>query len=240
MSLTVAFAIAAFLFASVGHAGASAYLVAMALAGMDPAVMKPTALLLNLVVGAIALVQFARAGRFVWRLFWPFALGSAPFALLGGSLAVHAVVFRVLVALALFAAAVRLAVPASASAQGPVRPVPLLPAVAIGAAIGLVSGVTGTGGGIYLSPVLLLFRWGEGRDTGGAAAAFILINSAAGLLGNRPQLGALPAELPLWACVVAVSGFAGAWFGSRYATPPVFKRLLAAVLVVAAVKLIAT
>jgi hypothetical protein len=238
--LTLAFALAAFLFASVGHAGASAYLVAMALAGMDPAVMKPTALMLNLVVGTIALVQFARAGRFSWRLFWPFALGSAPFALLGGALTIHATVFRALVAVALLAAALRLALPERGGAHQPVRPVPVGTAIAIGAAIGLLAGVTGTGGGIYLSPVLIFFRWAEGRDTGGVAAAFILVNSVAGLLGNQPNLSALPPELPLWALVVAVSGFCGSWVGSRYATPPVFKRLVAAVLLIAAVKLVAT
>lgn len=212
----------------------------MALAGMDPAVMKPTALMLNLVVGTIALVQFARAGRFSWRLFWPFAMGSAPFALLGGALAVHATVFRALVAVALLAAAVRLAMPARVDSQHPVRPLSVPLAVAIGAGIGLVAGVTGTGGGIYLSPVLIFFRWAEGRDTGGVAAAFILVNSVAGLLGNQPDFSTLPAELPVWAVVVALSGFCGAWVGSRYATPPVFKRLIAAVLLIAAVKLVAT
>ncbi|MSP54767.1 MAG: sulfite exporter TauE/SafE family protein [Myxococcales bacterium] len=238
--LTVAFAVAALLFASVGHAGASAYLVAMALAGVDPTVMKPTALILNLVVGTIALVQFARAGRFSWRLFWPFALGSAPFALIGGALAVHATVFRALVAVALVAAALRLAMPTRVDAAAPARPLPVPIAVAIGAAIGLLAGITGTGGGIYLSPVLIFFRWADGRDTGGVAAAFILVNSIAGLLGNRPDLSALPAELPVWAVVVAASGFCGAWVGSRYATPLVFKRLIAAVLLVAVVKLLAT
>lgn len=238
--LTVLFAAAAFLYASVGHAGASGYLVAMALMGMAPATMRPVALLLNLVVGSIALCQFARAGGFSWRLFWPFALGSAPFAVLGGSLALHGTAYRILVAVGLVVAASRLAFPPRETEAGPLKPLPRWTALGCGAAIGLIAGLTGTGGGIYLSPLILFCRWGEARDTGGVAAAFILVNSLAGLIGNRPDFASLPAALPLWMVVVAVSGFAGAWVGSRRARPLVFKRLLAGVLAIAAVKLVMT
>jgi len=230
------FAVAACLYASVGHAGASGYLAVMALAGMAPAQMKPVALLLNVVVATIALIQFARASCFSWRLFWPFALGAAPFAALGGALQVPDGAYRVLVGLGLLLSAMRLAWPAAATAE------PVLPnwwiAVPLGAGIGLLAGLTGTGGGIYLSPLLILCRWGAGRDTGGVAAAFILANSLAGLLGHRPDLAALPAALPWWALTVASAGFLGAWLGSRRTTPLLFKRLLAAVLIVAAGKLI--
>jgi uncharacterized membrane protein YfcA len=238
--LTGAFAIAAFLYASVGHAGASGYLAAMALLGMAPEQMKPTALVLNLVVGTIALIQFARAGCFSWRLFWPFALGAAPFACLGGSLTVSGFVYRLLVALGLLAAAARLTLPSKSSASQPLRDPPLLVAGVSGAVIGLIAGITGTGGGIYLSPLLILCRWGEPRETGGVAAAFILVNSIAGLIGHQPVLSQLPAALPVWAVVVALCGGIGAWLGSRRIAPLVFRRMLAAVLLVAALKLMVT
>jgi uncharacterized membrane protein YfcA len=237
--LPAAFAVAALLYASVGHAGASGYLAAMALVGMAPAQMKPVALILNLVVGGIALWQFARAGCFSWRLFWPFALGAAPFACLGGAISVPGAVYRLLVALGLCAAAVRLAIPAAPADPALPRRLPdRWLALGCGAVIGLVAGLTGTGGGIYLSPLLLFCRWGEGRDTGGVAAAFILVNSLAGLVGHRPDLTLLPAQLPLWAAVVAVGGLVGDWLGSRRVAPLLFRRLLAVVLLVAALKLV--
>lgn len=238
--LTAAFAVAAFLYASVGHAGASGYLAAMALLGMAPEEMKPTALLLNLVVGTIALLQFARAGCFSWRLFWPFALGAAPFACLGGSLSVSGSVYRLLVALGLLAAAARLTLPSQVSSVRPLHEPPLVIAGVSGAGIGLIAGITGTGGGIYLSPLLILCRWGEPRATGGVAAAFILVNSLAGLLGHWPDLSRLPAALPVWAIVVALGGAIGAWLGSHKVAPLVFRRLLAVVLLVAALKLVVT
>lgn len=236
--LTAAFAVAAFVYASVGHAGASGYLAAMALVGVAPAQMKPQALLLNLVVASIALVQFARAGCFNFRLFWPFALGSVPLALLGGAASVSGTTYRLLVAAGLLLAAVRLALAARPSTGQPLKVPPWPLAVALGAGIGLLAGITGTGGGIYLSPLILFFRWGEARETGGTAAAFILVNSVAGLAGARPPLDAVSAAMPVWMLAVALCGALGAWLGSRHASPPVFRRLLALVLVVAAVKLV--
>jgi uncharacterized membrane protein YfcA len=236
--LTGAFAIAAFLYASVGHAGASGYLAAMALLGMAPEQMKSTALVLNLVVGSIALIQFARAGCFSWRLFWPFALGAAPLAYLGGSLTVSSFVYHLLIALGLLAAAARLTLPAKPSAPEQLRTPPLLVAGVSGGIIGLIAGITGTGGGIYLSPLLIFCRWGEPRQTGGIAAAFILVNSIAGLCGHQPVLSQLPAALPVWAVVVALCGGLGAWLGSRRVAPLVFRRMLAVVLLIAALKLV--
>ena len=238
--LTALFAIAAFLYASVGHAGASGYLAAMAIIGMAPATMRPVALLLNLVVASIALIQFSRSGNFSWKLFWPFALGSVPFAFLGGTLVLHGTLYRVLVAIGLMIAAFRLAIPPRQVTDSPLVSVPLVPAIGWGAVIGLIAGITGTGGGIYLSPVLLFCRWGNPRDTGGVAAAFILSNSLAGLIGTQPDFSRLPALLPWWMVVVAVGGFFGAWMGSQRIKPPVFKRLLAGVLAIAAVKLVMT
>lgn len=234
---------AAFLYASVGHAGASGYLAAMAFCSVPATVMKPSALALNLVVATLALIQFARAGRFAWRRFWPFACGSIPLAFWGGTLTVSAGIYRILVGGVLLVAAVKVLIdslPRQVTTRLPPTMPPMVPAIITGSLIGLLAGMTGTGGGIFLSPVIILMRWGEPQDTGGVAAAFILANSLAGLAGHMPSMDTLHTQLPLWAVLVLIAGSAGAWFGSRKASSPVFRRLLALVLLVAAGKLILT
>jgi uncharacterized membrane protein YfcA len=241
--LPILIGVAAFLYASVGHAGASGYLAAMAFCGVSAAVMKPSALVLNLVVASLALLHFARAGRFSWRRFWPFALGSMPLAYWGGALDVQSNIYRLLVGAVLLVAAVKVFVdslPQRVTVPVSIRNPPVVPAILIGTLIGMLAGVTGTGGGIFLSPVLILMRWGEPRDTGGVAAAFILANSLAGLAGHLPTAATLHPQLPLWGAIVLMAGSAGAWYGSRRATSPVFRRLLAMVLGVAAGKLLLT
>jgi uncharacterized membrane protein YfcA len=233
--LAAAFLIAAVLYSSVGHAGASGYLAVMAFAGMPAPMMRPTALVLNLLVASIATVRFARAGLFSWRLFWPFALGSIPLAFVGGAITLPGHWYRTLVGIILWLAAARLALNLAMARRAlPPKPV----AVGCGAGIGLLAGLTGTGGGIFLSPLLLFMGWAETRQTGGVAAAFILVNSAAGLAGNPASLGHLPPQLPLWAGAAVVGGLIGAELGSRRIGTPTFRRLLAAVLVVAGIKLI--
>lgn len=241
--LPILFFIAATLYSSVGHAGASGYLAAMALIGTAPGVMKPTALILNILVATIALVQFARAGHFNGRLLWPFALGSIPLAAIGGSIQMSGALYRPLVGLVLLAGAMKLLwdnLPRqTSSATTVVIAPPALPiAIVAGAAIGLLAGMTGTGGGIFLSPLLLFMRWGETRQTGGVAAAFILLNSIAGLLGHWPMIDALPRDLPWWALTVVAGGVLGSTFGSRFASSAIFKGLLSIVLIIAAGKLL--
>jgi uncharacterized membrane protein YfcA len=243
MLLPILIGVAAFLYASVGHAGASGYLAAMAFCGVSAAVMKPSALLLNLVVASLALFHFARAGRFSWRRFWPFALGSIPLAYWGGTLHVPSHVYRVLIGATLLVAAVKVFTDSLPQRQAEVVPVgmpPILPATLVGTVIGVLAGMTGTGGGIFLSPVLVLLRWGEPRDTGGVAAAFILANSLAGLAGHLPTVASLHPQLPLWIAIVLLAGTAGAWYGSRRATSPIFRRLLSVVLAIAGGKLLLT
>ena len=234
--LALAFFAGAVLYSSVGHAGASGYLAAMAFAGMAPATMRPTALVLNLLVASIASVRFARAGFFSWRLLWPFALGSVPFAYVGGGITLPGDWYRALVGLVLWVAALRLWLNLSVSRQE--RQPPVVVAVLCGAGIGLLAGLTGTGGGIFLSPLLLFLRWAETRQTGGVAAAFILLNSLAGLAGNPASLSNLPADLPLWAATVVIGGLIGAEIGSRRIGTPAFRRVLGVVLLVAGGKLI--
>jgi len=227
--------VAAGLYSMVGHAGASGYLAAMALVGIAPAVMKPTALTLNILVATVGTVQFVRAGRFSWSLFWPFALGSVPFAFLGGSLALPITVYKRLLALVLLYAAYRLF--RTATAAGESRPVPRPVAMASGVGIGFLSGLTGVGGGIFLSPLMLIMGWADARRTAAVSVAFILVNSVSGLLGHLSSVRFLPREIGILAGVALVGGFLGSTLGSRRLPNPVLRRLLAVVLLVASAKL---
>ena len=229
---------AAALYSMVGHGGASAYLAAMALFGLAPAVMKPTALVLNILVSAIGTVQFARAGRFSWRTFWPFALAAVPLAFVGGAITLPAVLYRRVVGVVLVYAALRLWQRAGAVAESAARPAPKAAALPLGAGIGFLAGLTGVGGGIFLSPVLVLARWADVRTTAGVSAAFILVNSIAGLLGNVASVRALPPGLPVLALAAVAGGLIGSTLGSRRLPSPTLRRLLAAVLAIAAWKLI--
>jgi len=234
--LPAAILIAAILYSSVGHGGASAYLAVMALAGLVPQVMRPSALVLNLVVAAIAAVGFARAGWFRWRLFWPFALTSIPFAFVGGAITLPDAVYKRVLGVVLLFAAYRLW--RIFGGGEIVRPPPIGLALLWGAAIGLLSGLTGVGGGIFLSPLLLLARWAEPKPTAAVSAAFIWVNSVAGLLAKPSSLALLPSGIVLWALAAAVGGITGAFLGSRRLPSLVLRRLLAAVLVVAGAKLL--
>ena len=234
--LAVAFFIASLLYSSVGHAGASGDLAAMALFGASTSMMRPTALVLNIVVASIALARFARAGLCEWSLLWPFAIGSVPFAFVGGAVTLPGHWYRTLIGLVLWLAAVRLAL-ALSTGQPAHRPRPLV-AIAWGALIGLLAGLTGTGGGIFLSPLLIFMGWAETRETAGVAAAFILVNSLAGLAGNPRSLEHVSGHLPVWALSAAVGGLLGSELGARRIGLPMFRKLLALVLVVAGVKLI--
>jgi uncharacterized protein len=233
--LAFAFLIAAALYASVGHAGASGYLAAMAFLGMSTPVMRPTALVLNLLVASIAAIRFARAGFFTWSLFWPFAVGSIPLAFIGGGITLPGHWYRTLVGLVLWFAAVRLWLHLRLSTTH--RPSHVV-AVLCGAGIGLLAGLTGTGGGIFLSPLLLFMGWAETRETGGVSATFILVNSVAGLAGNPASLQHLPSQLPIWAGAAIVGGLIGSELGSRRIGTPLFRRLLGVVLLIAGAKLI--
>ena len=240
--LAAFFLVAALLYASVGHAGASAYLAIMALAGVAPDVARPTALALNIVVATFVTFRFWRGGYISGRALLPFLIGSVPLAFLGGSLPVAPALYKKLVGLVLLLAAAGMALTARRAASsdtGRAQPqVPTLPAVGIGAAIGLLSGLTGTGGGIFLSPVLLFAGWAETRAASGLAAPFILGNSIAGLAGNFSRLASLPSTLPLWIGAVVLGAVVGSEVGNRRAPTLWLRRALAAVLVIAGFKLI--
>lgn len=228
---------AAVLYSSVGHAGASGYLAAMALLGVAPAEMRPTALTLNILVAVIATVRFYTAGSFSWRVFLPFACASVPLAFVGGQLALPNPIYRQLVAVTLLVAAFRLLTHAAPPPGETLRRLHPAVGLALGAAIGLLSGLTGVGGGIYLTPLLLFTRWAETRQAAGVSAAFILVNSVAGLAGHSVASRTLPHALPLLAAAAVAGGLAGSTLGSRRLGSPALRRLLGVVLVVAAIKL---
>ncbi len=230
--------LAAVLYASVGHGGASAYLAVMALFGIAPQVMRPTALALNILVSLIALIKFYRAGYFSWRLFLPFALTSLPLAFVGGSIVLPTAIYKPVVGAVLIYAAIRLFFSANVGQQSEVRSVNLPLAMGSGGLIGLLSGLTGVGGGIFLSQLLVLMRWGDMRHVAGVAAAFVWVNSIAGLAGHLSIVSELPSFLPLWALAAAGGGWLGAEYGSKRLGNPALRRLLAVVLVIAGLKMI--
>ena len=240
LALAAAFFVAAILYSSVGHAGASAYLAAMGLLGVAPATMRPTALALNILVASIVTVRFHLAGQVAWRSVLPFILGSVPLAFIGGGLTLPTAIYKPLAGVVLLVAAARLAWTSgrAAATEEPSPRVPFVPAVGVGAVIGFLSGLVGTGGGIFLTPLLLFARWSGARAAAGISAAFILANSTSGLLGNVSAVAALPPALPVWLLAVAGGGLIGAEAGARRLSSVGLRRALAVVLVVAGLKLI--
>jgi len=237
--ITLALGLVALLYSSVGHAGASGYIAVLALSGFAPDFIKPAALTLNLLVAGLATVQFARAGHLRLDLVWPFALLSVPMSFVGASLPVSAHVFRVAVGIVLLASAARFIFPLAEPADRP-NPPARPKALGIGAGLGFLAGLTGTGGGIFLTPLLLFCRWARSREAAAASALFILLNSAAGLAGHLLRTGHLPrASLP-FTLAAGLGGALGAHLGSRRLTPAVIKRLLAAALFLAGGKLCLT
>ena len=241
--LCVLIFLAATIYTSVGHAGASGYLAAMALVGVPPVIMKPTALTLNVLVATLATFRLQRAGLVNWRALAPLLAGSVPLAFIGGGIELPGQVYRILIGLVLLAAAAKLLLqPRRAEridATAPER-IPLLPALATGMLVGALSGLTGTGGGIFLTPLLLFFGWAGARQASGLTAPFILMNSMAGLAGNVVSLKSLPAEMP-WFMLAAVLGTAvGTQMGIRWFSVVALQRMLAVVVLVAAGKFLLT
>jgi uncharacterized membrane protein YfcA len=234
--LLLSVAVMAILYSSVGHGGASGYLAAMALFGLEPAMMKPAALTMNIFVTMLVLWRFSRTGPFNWRRFLPVVLASVPMAFIGGALTINSSAYRVLVGLALLMAMWRLLWEGADSDR--IQAPALWVALPVGAVLGLVSGLTGVGGGIFLSPLLLLFHWTSMRGSVAIAASFILLNSIAGLAGYASTATQWPAGIPVLVVTAMLGGLIGAELGACRLAPAHLRKALAGVLMVAGVKMI--
>jgi len=229
--------VVAFLYASVGHGGASGYLALMALFGIAPEVMKPTALMLNLFVSLTAFLQFYRGKYFSWHIFWPFALASVPLSFAGGMIKVDGVVYKQLLGLLLLIPVARFLFFHKITVTD-TRKHNIWLSLMTGAAIGFLSGLIGIGGGIMLSPVLLLLAWTDQKQTAAISALFILVNSLAGLGGQLTNGVQFSADMITFVAVAFAGGWLGAWMGALRFRQTVLKQVLALVLLVAAVKLL--
>ncbi len=240
--LAALFLAVAALYSSVGHAGASGYIATMALLGLAPEQIRPTALALNLLVGAIGLVRFGRAGHVRWRNVLPFVLASAPAAYFAAQWKLPKDSYSMLLGIVLLVAAAGIFRSASHVEQDDLRSagrrVPWLPGLLIGGAIGVLSGLTGTGGAIFLTPLLLFAHWMPTREASGTSVAFVWINSLTALAGLVQSTRALPDALPLWLGAVAVGAVLGTQLGLKWLPPRGLRYALGAVLLVAAGKLL--
>ncbi|MBL4851987.1 MAG: sulfite exporter TauE/SafE family protein [Gammaproteobacteria bacterium] len=228
----------AVLYSSVGHGGASGYLAAMALFSLAPESMRPAALVMNIFVAALVWLRLYRAGFFVWRVYLPLALAALPMAYIGGSITLSTSVYYYVVASALLLAAWQLF--RQRQFEHELVPTRLVVAIPLGLVLGLVAGLTGIGGGVYLSPLLLMLRWTDMRTNAGVAAAFVLTNSLAGLAGYMTANTVWPDHLVEYVIAVVLGALIGSELAVRRLSSPRLKALLALVLVIAAIKMMAT
>jgi len=229
--------LAAALYASVGHGGASGYLAVMGLVGIAPMDMKSIALTLNIAVSLLALAAFARSGHFRLDLFWRLAAVSVPAAFLGGWLQSSDPVFKIILAAALIFGAWRLVFHSPAT-EIVLRKPPMLALLGLGLLIGFLSGLIGIGGGIFLTPLLIFFHWSSAKAAAAVSAAFILVNSIAGLGGFFVNGGTIPPLAWLLLPFVLAGGWLGSWWGSGSAPAVALQRALAVILIIAATKFV--
>lgn len=236
--IILALFVVAILYSSVGHGGASGYLAVMAFLSVASNVTKPTALILNVFVASIGAFQFYRAGYFDWKVFAPFATASVPMAFLGGMISLPTQIYRPILGLILLFAAFRLAW--NFKTEKPIVAPSVWLALIIGAIIGFLSGLVGVGGGIFLTPVLLLTNWTETKKAAGISAMFILVNSISGLLGSYAQISNLSANVWFWITAAIIGGTIGSTLGSKYFDSLTLRRVLASVLLIASFKMFFT
>ncbi|MCO5276300.1 MAG: sulfite exporter TauE/SafE family protein [Flavobacteriales bacterium] len=234
--LILLIACVAFAYAMVGHGGASGYLALMALAGMSVVVMRPSALVLNLFVSAISFTQYARTGHFKWRTFLPFAVLSVPAAWFGAQVVLDPLIYKRILGVCLLFAVARM-FGLLGKGSDTLRPVPLLLGALIGAVLGFLSGMIGIGGGVLLSPVLLLCNWADMKTTAATSALFIFVNSASGLAGALGNGETLSPHMIPWIAAAVGGGLLGGWIGAVKMNNLRVKQALGIVLLLASVKL---
>ena len=228
------------LYASVGLGGGSGYLALMGLFNIDPAVMKPTALALNILVTTIGTYKYSRAGYFSWKLFLPFAITSIPFAFLGGRLNLNSDIYKTVVGVLLLYAAIRLFLFTRKGEGKEIHPSPpsLWIGLLTGAIIGFIAGITGVGGSIFLAPLILLMNWATPKETAGVATVFVLVNSISGLAGYWSNTFTLPSQIIYWGIAVIIGGWIGAEYGSRKLPNPITRQVLAGILLLGGLKML--
>jgi uncharacterized protein len=237
--LAIAFAAVAVAYATVGQGGATGYIAVMALAGFTPDVIRPTALILNLLVSAIGTAQFARAGLLEWRTFYPYALLGVPCSVLGGATHLPAYIYLPVVGALLLLAAWRIARSARRSTTDEdTNPPALMLSTMAGAAVGFVAGITGIGGGILLAPLILARGWATARETVAISAAFNLLNTAAALAGLWVTASGFAAPPSLWLLAVVCGGSLGSWLSVRGLPTWAVRYALAALLLIAGVRML--
>ena len=229
----------AFLYSSVGHGGASGYLALMALFSISPEVMKPTALLLNLFVSLTSFIQFYRGKHFNWKIFLPFAITSVPMAYVGGLITVDADIYKKILGILLLIPIIRFLFFANIKVEE-LKKSNFILSLIIGAAIGFLSGLIGIGGGIILSPFLLLMKWTDMKQTAAISAIFIFVNSLSGLAGQLQKGIHFSPDMYAYVAIAFAGGICGAYVGSLKLKSNILKYMLAAVLIVAAYKLLFT
>ncbi len=230
----------ALLYASVGHGGASGYLALMAFFALSPDTMRPTALVLNIFVSGTSFFQYYRGGHFRWRLFWPFALASIPAAFLGGMVSIDAGLYKKILGVLLLFAIARLTGVGIFRENETEKPQNLFLSLVVGLVIGLFSGMIGIGGGIILSPVILLLHWADMKKTAAVSALFILVNSIAGISGMFTQGIQFNTAMATMVMVALAGGLTGSYMGARKMGNRMLRNILAAVLLLATVKLLLT
>lgn len=231
--------IVAFLYASVGHGGASGYLALMAIYGISSTVTKPTALLLNLFVSLVSFIQFSRGGYFKKNIFIPLVIASIPMSFIGGSLTLEESIYKKVLGYLLLIPVARFLFFPNTQAQQ-LKPTSPIISVAIGLVIGFLSGLIGIGGGILLSPILLMLKWTDQKQTAAISALFIFVNSLAGLAGQFTKGIEFTSQMYGYVAVAFIGGLAGAYLGALKMGQVVLKNILAFVLLLAAIKLITT
>ena len=230
--------VAAILYSSVGHGGASGYLAVMALFGLEPSLMKPAALTMNVFVTLLVLSRLNKAGHFNWRLFMPFVVTSIPMAFIGGAYMIDSSIYKIIVGVALLLAVLRMVWSAHDDYELRTPTIPI--AMVVGSILGFVSGLTGVGGGIFLSPLLLFFHWTNMRGSAAIAAGFILVNSLAGLAGYATTTQPWPEGITILVIAALVGGIVGSELSARRLAPVQLRKALAIVLVIAGMKMITT
>jgi uncharacterized membrane protein YfcA len=228
----------AFFYSSVGHGGASGYLAVLGIVGVSTLVMRPSVLILNIFVAGISFYQYYKSGHFRWKLFFPFAILSMPMAYLGSFVKIDPVLYKQILGACLILAVLRILGVFNRKEITETKQLPIVAGIAIGAVLGFISGMIGIGGGIILSPIILLFGWGNLKETSAVSSLFIVVNSIAGLIGLFKQGLNLPSDFYIWLIVAIVGGALGSYWGSKRAENTTLKNVLAGVLLLAAIKLI--